>query len=145
MPFAKISSASVENLVVGHRLVDHAAQTVGPGFRSNRDAALSAGLEDAHDRLGEIVETKRCRADGVAHLVQARENPLDVGMVAERDGHEADTARVDARRPPPAEESDRQETREPAGSCSRPSRSGTDSRTRGRPRSGSAIRTRFQA
>ena len=53
--------------------------------------------QDPDDRLGQIVEPQRRRADGVAHLEEARENALDVRVIAERDRHEADAARVRSR------------------------------------------------
>ena len=89
---------AIEDLVVGHGLVDDAAQAIGAGLRRDGDRALAALAQDADDRLGQIVEAQRGRADGVAHLVQPREDALDVRMVAERDRHEPDAARVRPRR-----------------------------------------------
>ena len=46
------------------------------------------------DRLGEVVEAQRRRADAVAHPDQALQDVLDVRVIAERDRHEADAVRV---------------------------------------------------
>ena len=46
----------------------------------------------------------------VAHLVEPREDPLDVGMVAERDRHEPDAAGVRPRGLGELAECDRSET-----------------------------------
>ena len=62
---------AIEDLVVGDGLVDHASQPIGAGFRGNRDRALAALAQDADDRLGQIVEAERGRADRIAHLVEA--------------------------------------------------------------------------
>ena len=81
---------AVEDLVVGHGLVDDAAQSIRAGLRRDGDAALAALLQDRHDRRREIVQAQRRRADGVTHLVEPRENVIDVGMVAESDRHQPD-------------------------------------------------------
>ena len=88
---------AVEDLVVGDRLVDDAAQPVRTGFGRDRDRALAAGAEDPDDRLGDVVEAERRRADAVAHFVKPGEDALDLRVIAERDRHEADTVGVNAR------------------------------------------------
>ena len=98
MPLAKINSVAVEDLVVGDRLVDHAAQAIRSGLGGDGDRLLAALAQPPHDAVGEVVEPKRRRADRVADREQAVEDPIDLGMVAERDRHEAGAVRVLARR-----------------------------------------------
>ena len=85
---------AIENFVVGHGLVDHATQTIGSGFRRDGNRSLAALLQHLDDGLRQIVETQRCGTDGVAHLQEVRENAFDVGMIAERNRHQADAARM---------------------------------------------------
>ena len=96
MPFAEDEIGPIEDLVVGHRLVDHAAEAVGAGLGRDRDRSLAALAEQAHDGLGQVVEPQRGRADRVAHREQFREQPLDLGVIAQRDRHEPDPAGVRA-------------------------------------------------
>ena len=56
---------AVEDLVVGHRLVDHAAQAVGPGFRRDRDRALAA-LRAACRTIGSVRSSSRSDAGLIA-------------------------------------------------------------------------------
>ena len=88
----------LENLLVGHCLVDHPPEAIGSGFRRDRERAFAALVQQPDDRIGQIVETKRRRADRVTHLDQPGEQSLDVRMVAERDRHEAYAARLRASR-----------------------------------------------
>ena len=83
---------AIENLVVGHRLVDNPSKPIGTRFRSNRDPPLTAGLEQLHNRLGQVVEAKRRGADEISHLPEPLENVFDVRVVAQRDRDEADAA-----------------------------------------------------
>ena len=87
-----------EDLVVGDRLVDHAAQAVGSDFRRDRDGALAARAQQVEDGRRQVVEPQRRRADAVAHLRQAREDLLDVRVIAQRDRHEAGAIRIRPRR-----------------------------------------------
>ena len=91
-------AGAVEDLVVRDGLVDDAAQPIGAGLGRDRDRPLAALAEQADDRLGEIVEAERGRADAVAHLDEPLEDVLDVGVIAERDRHEADAIGVRPRR-----------------------------------------------
>ena len=97
MPLAKISSARsrISSLV-----------TVLLMTRRSRSDPVSGAIvivrsplcaQHPHDRLGQIVEPQRRRADRVAHLEQAREDALDVRVIAQRDRHQADAARVRSR------------------------------------------------
>ncbi len=124
----------VEDLVVGDRLVDHAAKPIGSGLRRDRDRPLAALAQEPDDRFREVVETQRRRADAVAHVDELREDqsrcPGDRRARSTRD------PRAWRATAPPRQsrECGRSETRARAGSCSRPSRTGRGSRTRARPR-----------
>src|SRR5262245_10132900 len=83
-----------ENLVVRDRLVDDTPQPIGSCFRRDRNRALTASAEQFEDRRREIIEAKRGGANRVAHVDQLRENLLDLGVVAQRDRHEAGTGGV---------------------------------------------------
>ncbi len=54
-------------------------------------------MQPADDVFGEVVQAQRCRADGVPHLRQPRKNPIDLRVIAQRDGDQAGVARVDPR------------------------------------------------
>ena len=94
MSLAKISSVAARISVVRHGLVDHAAQPVRAGLRRDRDRALPALPQQPDDRLREVVEAQRCRADRVAHVEEPGQDPLDLRVIAERDRDEPGLARV---------------------------------------------------
>ena len=129
-----------QDLVVGHRLVDHPTQPVRTGLGRDGDRPFTTPAQQLDDRLGQIVEPERRRADRVAHVEQACQNPLDLRMVAKGNGHEPGLGGVRRGRPCAARGCDRRRTPAQAGSCSPPSRIGTGSRSHARPRSGSASR-----
>ena len=87
----------IENLVVGHGLVDHPPEAVRSSFGRDGHAALAARAEQAHDRLRQVVEPERRRTDRIPHLDQSRQNPLDVGVITQRDRDEPDAAGVPPR------------------------------------------------
>ena len=83
---------AVEDLGVGHRLVDDAAKAIRPRLRRDGDGPLAALVQPPDDGLGEIVHAERCRADAVAHGDQSLEDVLDGGVIAQRDRHQPHTA-----------------------------------------------------
>ena len=97
MPFAKIRSARsrISSLVTVLLITRRRRSDPVSGAMVMPCSPLA--LEHPHDRLRQIVEPQRRGADRVAHLDGARENPIDVRMVAERDGHEPDAVGVHAR------------------------------------------------
>ena len=126
---------AIEDLFVGDRLVDDAAQPIGAGLGRNRQRALAALLEQRHDRRRQVVQAQRGRADRVAHVLEAAQDVLDVRVIAERDRHQAGARRMRARGLRQIAGCARSGTRGPAGSCSRPSRTGRGWRSRARLRS----------
>ena len=98
MPLAKISSARsrisslVTVLLITRR---RRSEPVSGAMVIDPLAALPQQLDD---RLGQIVEAQRRRADRVAHLEQAAQDALDLGMIAQRDRHQAGPAGVRPRR-----------------------------------------------
>ena len=97
MPLAKMSSARSRISSLVTVLLMTRRSRSDPVSGRDRDRPLAALAQHPDDRLGQVVEAQRRGADRVAHLEQAGENPLDVGMIAQRDRHEADAARRAAR------------------------------------------------
>ena len=98
MPLAKIRSARSRISSLVTVLLMTRRSRSDPVSGAMVIVRLAARAEDPDDRLGEVVEPERRRADAVAHLVEPREDALDVRVVAERDRHQADAVRVDAAR-----------------------------------------------
>ena len=90
MPLAKISSARsrISSFVTVLLITRRRRSEPVSGAIVMPRSPLS--LQDANDRLGQIVQAQRRRADRVAHLVEAREDALDVRMIAERDRDQPD-------------------------------------------------------
>ena len=83
----------LQDLVVGDRLVDHAAQAIRSGLGRDRDRPLAAAAQQIENGRRQIVEAQRGRADGVAHLDQLGQDLLDLGVVAQRDRHQTGAVR----------------------------------------------------
>ena len=96
--------------------------------------------EHLDDRIGQIVQPQRGRADLVTQVEQPRKNSLDLRVIAQRNGHEPGARGMRTGLTRQFAGCGRPETIGQAGSCSRPSRSGTGSRTRAPLRPGNAIR-----
>ena len=98
MPLAKISSVAARISSLVTVLLITRRRRSDPVSGRDRDRLLAALAQPPHDAVGEVVEPQRRRADRVAELEQAVEDPIDLGMVAERDRHEAGAVRVLPRR-----------------------------------------------
>ena len=85
MPFAKISSvaARISSLVTVLLMTRRRRSDPVSGAMVIDRSPLCAQQPD--DRLGEVVEPQRGRADRVAHVDQAGQDALDLRVIAERD------------------------------------------------------------
>ena len=126
MPFSKIQVALVEDVVVRELLVQDAAHAVGAALGGQGEPVHAGVGELEHELRREVVEAQRGDRDLVVQPGQVVHDAVDLRMVADGGGDEADLVRVTAGTSR-ARVHDllRARSRARAGSCTRPSRTGT--------------------
>ena len=136
----------VENLLVGHGLVDDPTETIGPSLGRDRNRPLTALAEQGHDGLRQVVKPAAMPGEMPYPMsTSAFEDELDVGVVAQRDRHQADAVGVRPGRPGDLENAFSREGPDRQVVVAGPAEPAQVRAARGRLRSAVAIRTRCRA